>query len=84
MVGGRASAVQQHERRWRRHPRLRRGRLVMGQPREGSIEPGGLGVLGGAAQGRMRAARDEQHHASDGMAGERARKQRERARTRRA
>ena len=56
MVGGRASAVQQHERRWRRRPRLRRGRLVMGRPREGSTEPGGLGVLGSAAQGRMLAA----------------------------
>ena len=56
----------------------------MGRPREGSTEPGGLGVLGGAAQGRMRAARDEQQHAGDGMAGQRVRKQRERARTRRA
>ena len=84
MVGGGASAVQQHERRWRRRPRLRRGRLVMGRPREGSTEPCGLGVLGGAAQGRMRAARGEQQYAGDGMAGERARKQREHARTRRA
>ena len=56
MVGGGASAVQQHERRCRRRPRLRRGRLVMGRPREGSTEPGGLGVLGSAAQGRMLAA----------------------------
>ena len=84
MVGGGASAVQQHERRWWRCPRLRRGRLVMGRPRKGSTGPGGLGVLGGAAQGRVRAARDEQQHAIDGMAVERARKQRERARTRRA
>ena len=70
MVGGRASAVQQHERRWWRCPRLRRGRLVMGRPREGSIEPGGLGVLGGVARGRVCAARGEQQHAGDGMARE--------------
>jgi len=56
----------------------------MGRPWEGSTKPDGLGVLGGAAQGRVRAARDEQQHAIDGMAVERARKQRERARTRRA
>ena len=55
-----------------------------GRPREGSTEPGGLVVLGSAAQGRMRAARGEQQHAGDGMAGERARKQWEHARTRRA
>jgi len=86
MVGGGASAVQQHGRRWqwRPRPRLRRGKLVMGRPREGSTGPGGLGVLGSAAQGRVRAARDEQQHAIDGMAVERARKQRERARRRRA
>ena len=56
----------------------------VGRPQEGSTESGGLGVLGSAAQGRMRAARGEQQHAGDGMAGERARKQREHARTRRA
>ena len=84
MVGGGASVVQQHERRWRRRPHLRRGSLAMGRPREGSTEPVGLGVLGGAAQGRVRAARGERQHADDGMAGERARKQREHARMRRA
>ena len=56
----------------------------MGRPREGSTEPGGLGVLGIVVQGQMRAARGEQQHAGDGMAGEQAPKQRERARTRRA
>jgi len=45
---------------------------------------GRTGVFGGAAQGHMGVARGEQQHASDGMAGERARKQREHARTRRA
>ena len=75
---------QQHERQCWRRPRLRRDRLVMGRPWEGSTKPGGLGVLGGAAQGRVRAARDEQQHAINGMAVERAWKQRERAITRRA
>jgi len=83
MVGGGASAVQQHGRRWQRRPRLRRwrqrprlrrGRLVMGRPREGSTEPDGLGVLGGVVRGRVCAARGEQQHAGDGMAGERAQK----------
>ena len=35
---------------------------------------GRTGVLGGAAQGCVRAARGEQQHAGDGMAGERAQK----------
>ena len=55
-----------------------------GRPWEGSAGPDKVWALGGAAQRRVRASRGEQQHAASGMAQERARKQRERVRTRRA
>jgi len=56
----------------------------MGRPWEDSARPGGVGALGGPAQGRVHAARGEQQHAGGGMARERARKFAERDGTRRA
>ena len=50
----------------------------------GSARPGGVGALGGPAQGRVHAARGEQQHAGGGMARERARKLVERDGTREA
>ena len=55
-----------------------------GRPWEGSTGPDEVWALGGAAQRRVRASRGEQQHAGDVMAGERAQKQWECARTRRA
>ena len=67
----------------RRAAALQRGR-TMGRPWKDSARPGGVGALGGLAQGRVHAARGEQQHAGGGMARERARKLMERAGTRRA
>ena len=55
-----------------------------GAAMEGFSKAGGVGALGGPAQGRMHVARGEQQHAGGGMARERARKLAERAGTRRA
>jgi hypothetical protein len=78
-----AEVAAPRRRGWRRAAALQRGR-TMGRPWKDSARPGGVGALGGPAQGRVHAARGEQQHAGGDMARERARKLAERTGTRRA